>query len=78
MKIITNLSYTKLAVAAAMVLSFSACKKDNENDAMLDTKISFVNTVEGSTAQDIYIDDVKFTCARNGIKFSCCWSKIYA
>lgn len=60
MKINTNHLITRLAVAAAVVFSISSCKKDNDDDdAMLNSKLSFVNTVEGSTAQDVYINDMK-------------------
>ncbi len=59
MKINTNHLITRLAVAAAVVFSISSCKKDNDDDLTLNSKLSFVNTVEGSTAQDVYINDLK-------------------
>lgn len=57
MKLNTNHLITRLAVAAAVVFSISSCKKDD--DTILNAKLSFVNTVEGSTAQDVYINDLK-------------------
>lgn len=59
MKLKTNSLITRLAVAAAVVLSISSCKKDSNNDLSANARISFVNTVDGSAAQDAYINDVK-------------------
>ncbi|WP_113639197.1 DUF4397 domain-containing protein [Nubsella zeaxanthinifaciens] len=59
MKINTNFLTTRLAVAAAVVLSITSCKKDDDNEMMMNTQVSFVNTVEGSAAQDVYINDLK-------------------
>ncbi|WP_461788083.1 DUF4397 domain-containing protein [Pedobacter sp.] len=59
MKINTNFLTTRLAVAAAVVLSITSCKKDDNDDMMMNTQLSFVNTVEGSAAQDVYINDLK-------------------
>ncbi|SOD15166.1 DUF4397 domain-containing protein [Pedobacter xixiisoli] len=59
MKINTNHLITRLAVAATVIFSISSCKKDNDEDLTLNSKLSFVNTVEGSVAQDVYINDLK-------------------
>jgi len=59
MKIKNNHFITRLAVAAAVIFSISSCKKDNDENSMLGARLSFVNTVEGSTAQDVYINDAK-------------------
>ncbi|MNK09095.1 hypothetical protein D3C87_270450 [compost metagenome] len=59
MKINTNHFITRLAVAATVIFSISSCKKDNDEDAILSSKLTFVNTVEGSVAQDVYINDLK-------------------
>jgi len=59
MKLKTKALITKLAVAAGVVLSISSCKKDDNNDTSANARISFVNTVEGSAAQDAYINDAK-------------------
>jgi len=48
-----------IAVAAVMLFSFSSCKKDSNNVDELNARLSFVNTVEGSAAQDVYINDSK-------------------
>ncbi|MDQ8005987.1 MAG: DUF4397 domain-containing protein [Pedobacter sp.] len=58
MKIKTNHLITRMAVAAAVIFSVSSCSKD-DNDNMMNAKLSFVNTVEGSAAQDIFINDSK-------------------
>lgn len=59
MKIQTNHLITRVAVAAAVIFSVSSCSKDDDNDSMMNAKLSFVNTVEGSAAQDIFINDSK-------------------
>lgn len=66
MKIKTNHLITRMAVAAAVIFSISSCKKDDDNDNMLNAKLSFVNTVEGSAAQDIFINDSKVSASAVG------------
>lgn len=63
MKITTNHFITRLAVAALVIFSVSSCKKDDDNDSLLNAKLSFVNSVEGSAAQDIFINDSKVSAS---------------
>jgi len=63
MKLKTKSLITRFAVAATVVLSISSCKKDNNNDLSANARISFVNSVEGSAAQDAYINDVKVSAS---------------
>lgn len=49
-----------VALAATVAISISSCKKDDDNNQLTAT-LSFVNTVEGSSAQDIYINDSKIS-----------------
>lgn len=61
MKTKTNKFIAGVAMAAALVLSISSCKKDNDDENALTASLSFVNTVDGSAAQDVYIDNGKVT-----------------
>ncbi len=49
------------AIITALALSISSCKKDDDgnNTPSLTASLSFINTVEGSAAQDVYVNDSK-------------------
>ncbi len=59
MKTNFNKSIIGFALVGALAISFSSCKKDNDDDAQLTATISVVNAVEGSAAQDVYVNDSK-------------------
>ncbi len=58
MKTNTNKFITGVALVGALVLYISSCKKDNDDNATT-ASLTLVNSVEGSTAQDVYFGDSK-------------------
>jgi len=58
MKTKTNNFIKGIALAGALVLSISSCKKDDDNFSST-VSLTLVNTVDGSAAQDVYLNDSK-------------------
>lgn len=54
---------TFAAISAALVMAVSSCKKDDADNNMLTASLSFVNSVEGSAAQDVYVNDAKVSAS---------------
>lgn len=59
MKTTINKLISSLAFATVLVFSISSCKKDKDDDGQFKATLTFVNTVEGSAAQDAYVNDSK-------------------
>jgi hypothetical protein len=59
MKTNINKFITGVAMAATLVYSISSCKKDDGDNKQLTASLSFVNSAEGSSAQDVYVNDSK-------------------
>lgn len=60
MKTKMNKCFAVAGLAAMVMFSLSSCKKDkNDNPEGSNVSLSFVNTVEGSSAQDVYVNDSK-------------------
>jgi hypothetical protein len=58
MKTKTNKFIIGAVLAATVIFSASSCKKDRDTGNET-ASLTFVNTVEGSLAQDVYVDDSK-------------------
>lgn len=58
MKTKTNNFIKGIAIASALVLSISSCKKDDDNPSS-NVSLTLVNTIDGSAAQDVYLNDSK-------------------
>ena len=59
MKTKTNNFIKGIALASALVLSISSCKKDDDNPSSSNVSLTLVNTIDGSAAQDVYLNDSK-------------------
>ncbi|MHA4894804.1 DUF4397 domain-containing protein [Pedobacter sp. PWIIR3] len=58
MKTRTQKITTAVSLAMTVLFFLSSCKKDEDN-AKLTASLTIVNSVEGSAAQDVYINDAK-------------------
>ena len=61
MKTKINKIITGIALTMTVITTLSSCKKDEDENKNLKASINVVNSVEGSTAQDAYVDDSKAT-----------------
>lgn len=63
MKTILNMKLAKIfTLAGLLAVSFSSCKKDDDYvEVTGDAKIRLVNTVQGSSPQDVYQNDTKLS-----------------
>lgn len=59
MKTNFNKSIIGFALVGALMVSISSCKKDSDDEAQVTATVAVVNAAEGSTAQDVYVDDSK-------------------
>lgn len=50
---------TSAALFGALICSLSSCEKDDDETVQSTATISLVNSVEGSAAQDVYLNDSK-------------------
>jgi hypothetical protein len=59
MKTNFNKSMIGIALVGLLMVSISACKNDRKDYVRVRTNLGVVNAVEGSSAQDVYVDDTK-------------------